>query len=219
MLTDPAVDVKNLNINQHFTNCEKLLLEAVAPHPSGHQDAIIEHGYTGVIDANHICDIQGTLMVSIINKRMLFLSEFRKGLELFGLSKCLQENPGIFKPLFVRGVEDKVDANCLLSTLRPVYSEQGTSRRPLEESLIDHLQDFLMSLEDGEMSGYKEALAWNHDAADNDVDDHFQAADLTPAGVLGWLTGQKHKPINGDQKCVFACVLQRPILFHTIGPC
>ena len=38
------------------------------------------------------------------------------------------------------------------------------------------------------MSGYKEALAWNHDAADNDVEDHFQAADLTPAGVLGWLT-------------------------------
>ena len=29
----------------------------------------------------------------------------------------------IFKPLFVRGVEDKVDANYLLSTLRPVNKE------------------------------------------------------------------------------------------------
>lgn len=87
------------------------------------------------------------------------MDEFRKGLELFGLSKCLQENPEICKVIFVRGVEDKVDANYLLTILKPVYSEERTSRRQLEEALLDHFQDFLMSLEEGEMSGYKEALA------------------------------------------------------------
>ena len=129
----------------------------------------INRGYTGIIDDNNISDISGTMMVSMISKRLLFLDEFRKGSELFGLSKCLQENPGIFKALFVRGVEDKVDANYLLSILKPIYSKEGTSRRPLQEALLDHFQDFLMSLEDGVMSGYKEALAWNHGAGDSAV--------------------------------------------------
>jgi D-serine dehydratase len=72
--------------------------------------------------------------------------------------------------------------------------------------MVDHFQDLLISLEDDkQVTGYTEALAWN-DGQDsiantegNDKEtDSYQTQDLTPAGVLGWLTGQKHVPINED---------------------
>lgn len=31
-----------------------------------------------------------------------------------------------------------------------------------------------------------------------------QAMDVSPAGVLGWLTGQKHRPVNGEQLTITA---------------
>ena len=67
--------------------------------------------------------------------------------------------------------------------------------------MIDHFQDFLIGLEDNYITGYKEALAWDTEegASADSVEEHFQMADLTPAGVLGWMTGQQHKPINGDK--------------------
>jgi len=52
-----------------------------------------------------------------------------------------------------------------------------------------------------------EALAWKEK---NDITDEngileaeeYQALDGSPAGVLGWLTGQKHRPVNGEQLTV-----------------
>ena len=75
---------------------------------------------------------------------------------------------------------------------------------------MDFLQDFLFTLEDEpgvNAAGYAEAIA------SDDTDDptnhtntevvqtqvQFQCPDCSPAGVLGWLTGQKHKPINGEE--------------------
>jgi urease accessory protein UreE len=76
----------------------------------------------------------------------------------------------------------------------------------VEEQMVDHFQDLLISLEDDEqVTGYTEALAWNdgHDSIANTQRNDketgsYQSTDLTPAGVLGWLTGQKHVPINED---------------------
>ena len=45
-----------------------------------------------------------------------------------------------------------------------MYSPEGTSRRTVEETLIDNFQDFLMGLEDEKMTGYTEMIAWSsHD--------------------------------------------------------
>ena len=30
----------------------------------------------------------------------------------------------------------------------------------------------------------------------------YQVVDVSPAGVLGWLTGQKHRPVNGEQPSI-----------------
>ena len=53
-----------------------------------------------------------------------------------------------------------VDADYLLSVLKPEYSPNETSRRQREEIIMDHFQDFITSLEDEKVVGYAEAVAW-----------------------------------------------------------
>ncbi len=136
----------------------------------------------------------------------MYLSEFLKGLEFFGVAANVVQHPSIFKEAFVNTSRSTVDANYVVSLFSPVHSPEGTSLRHIEEQIVDCFQDFLIQLEDNEVSGYSEAIAWrNQDEQDESVaygsDEHqecFQSADLTPAGILGWLTGQKHEPINGE---------------------
>ena len=93
------------------------------------------------------------------------------------------------------------------SLMKPKYSPEGSSRKRVEESVMDHFKDFLLSLEDEKrISGYKEAIAWNYDEDDGNESGRkstieepkelFQTADATVPGVLGWLTGQRHKPLD-----------------------
>ena len=57
-------------------------------------------------------------------------------------------------------------------------------------------------MEDKNITVYTEALAWKEDnnvtdkSDDNEVG-KYQVEDVSPCGVLGWLTGQKHRPVNG----------------------
>ena len=79
-------------------------------------------------------------------------------------------------------------------------------------------------MEDKNITDYTEALAWKEK---NDITDEngvleaekYQAVDVSPAGVLGWLTGQQHCPVNGEQPTIRAhfdhdCMERNPK--HTI---
>ena len=86
-------------------------------------------------------------MVSLLSRRALFLKEFGKGLELFGLASLVQGNADLCKSLFVKDTKANiVDANYIVSVLKPMYSQEGTSRRITEEAVIDNFQDFLMRM-------------------------------------------------------------------------
>jgi hypothetical protein len=207
MLVNPkAVDMNDLKVDQRFTLTEKQQLDSIREEPTSHDEFIIEHGYTGIINADNVDAIIATVMISMISRRLLYLSEFLKGLELFDVAANVTQHPSIFKEAFVNTNRGKVDANYVVSLFSPVHSPEGTSRRHIEEQIVDCFQDFLIQLEDNKVSGYSEAIAWkNQDEQDESVacgsDEHqecFQSADLTPAGILGWLTGQKHAPINGE---------------------
>ena len=66
--------------------------------------------------------------------------------------------------------------------------------------MMDFFQDFLFRMEDdpsGNVTGYAEAIASN-DTDDltthtntevAQINEQFQSADCSPAGVMGWLTG------------------------------
>ena len=127
--------------------------------------------------------------------------------------------------LFVKGHIDDVDANYLAGLLRPQYSPEGSSRKLLEEKVVDHLQDFLLSLEDDNITGYSAPMAWNYeeshlqDKVEFAAEEQFHSPDLTASGVMGWLTGQRHREMNGQKvkitvKFDHECKIRNPN--HTI---
>ena len=79
------------------------------------------------------------------------------GLDSYGLRNILQTHPNVCKALFVQDDHDEsaVDANYLFSIMNPEFSEAGSTRKEIEESMMDFLQDFLFGLEDKPcVSGY-----------------------------------------------------------------
>ena len=162
-MVNPETDFKSLNV-EHITAEEKTMLENIQHDLDNHRDTIVDHGYTGVIDKQHLNDITGSILISLVTRRQLYLSEFMRGLELYGLADIIRQKPEICKALFVMGHEKDVDANYVFSLMKPCYSVEGSTRKEVEESVMDSFQDFLISLEDEQkISGYTEALIWNYD--------------------------------------------------------
>lgn len=85
-----------------------------------HCDYILERGYTGIISEKHTDDILGSILVSIWNKRVLCLKEFKEGMALYGLASILSHIPAACKPLFGKGLVNDVDANYLTEVLQPL---------------------------------------------------------------------------------------------------
>ena len=87
MLTH-KVNLDQLDAETHFTPKDKELFEEIRicdSYDDSLQDLILDHGYSGPLDKTHQADIIGTIQVSIINKRLLYLREFREGLKLFNV--------------------------------------------------------------------------------------------------------------------------------------
>ena len=239
-LVNPITDPNTISKDQ-VTVSEKDMINEITTDTEKHRDYILDHGYTGIISGENIKQIRGTILISIATKRQLYLQEFLKGLKLYGVSEIIKLNPEACRPLFVQGyLHGAVDANYVFSLMKPRFSEEGSNRRELENEVMDSFQDFLISLEDdGNHTGSVEAVAWNYEESqsvgwesnssvpDKPTDDKFQMADVTVPGVLGWLTGQKHKPISGDTLTIRVsfdhdCLKRNPshtICFPIVGAC
>ncbi len=68
------------------------------------------------------------------------LNEFRRGLNLYGLADMIHEHSQIMYSLFVSGQQKAVDADNVLSLLKPEFSEEGSSRRVDEEYMMDYFK-------------------------------------------------------------------------------
>lgn len=234
-LVNPEFEIMSLKEENDLTLSESQLLDGIKSDIDNHRDTILEHGYTGPIDMAHIDDIVRSVTVSLVNKRILYLREFKEGLTLYGLSEIVTNQPKVCLPLFVREQVQNVDATYLFSVINPEYSPVGSSRRELEETLMDDFQDFLMALDEGTITGYDSQVAWNYNENPDDIPeadaepfvDKFQTVELTSAGVMGWLTGQKHRQLNGEKLEILAkfdheCLIHQPahsICFPIVGAC
>ena len=146
------------------------------------------------------------MLVSIVTKRLMYLKEFFLGLELFGFGSILKNNVELLKEFFVV-TDNEVDANFVLSALTANFSATGSKRRKDEELIIDYFQDMLINLEDGKVSGQSEPLAYLHGDKGIEGSIEFEddtvasetTPDLSPAGMFKWLTGQRHKSLNGEK--------------------
>lgn len=236
LLVNPEVDVKNLSAESHLTAADQSIINQIREDVTPHQEMIIEHGYTGNIDQEHVDDIVQSIIISIVTRQVVIMKEFMEGLHLYGLAKIVLSNPQVCKPLFVKaaGAQDQVDANYLFSLVQPMYSTPGSSRRQVEENIMDHLQDFLISLEDDQnITGYASPVTWNYEDQ-KESDQHpiqplekFETPELKPSGIMGWLTGQKHRPLNGEELVIIAsfdhdCFANNPnhkICFPNVRAC
>ena len=129
MFCDPnSVDLQNLSMKEHLTSKEVEKMTDIENNPTEHREYIIENGYTGFISPSNINDIIGTVLVSIVTKRLAYLKEFYTGLQLLRFGLILKSNSELLKPIFV-GQVDKVDANFLVASIKATFSELETNRR------------------------------------------------------------------------------------------
>ena len=216
---------------------EKITLANIRLDCTKHSDFIIEHGYTGIIDQKFIQDIVNSLKVRFVSDRMLYMQEFKKGQDIYGLGDLIQRNPDVCRPFFVKDFKKDLvpDADYLFSLMEPIFSEEGSTKRVIEESIMDYIQDLLIALEDTSVSGYSAPVAWNYDESQNDpstpaedAEGLFETADMSVGGVIGWLTGQRHKHVSRKEKPTITinfdheCLLRNPnhkICFPLIGAC
>ena len=113
------MDIRELSPDKHLTSQEKQMVDAIKEDVNKHQDYILEcDGYTGLISEERTEDIIGSVLVSIWNKRVLCLKEFKEGMSPYGLASILKHSPVACKPLFVKGHIDEVDANYLTGLLQ-----------------------------------------------------------------------------------------------------
>ncbi|XP_078354414.1 uncharacterized protein LOC144639023 [Oculina patagonica] len=235
-LVNPKLDILNLSEENDLTQSEQQLLDSIKSDIDNHRDTILEHGYTGPIDMAHIDGIVRSVAVSLVNKRILYLQEFKEGLKMYGLADIVTNQPAVCQPFFVKEQVQDVDATYLFSLINPEFSPAGSTRRELEETMMDNFQDFLMALDEGPITGYDCPVAWNY-SEDHPGDilepntegsfEKFDTAELTSAGVMGWLTGQKHRQLNGQKVEIIAkfdheCLMRNPshtICFPLVGAC
>ena len=98
------------------------------------------------------------------------------------------------------------------------------------------MQDTIISLEDGEVAGETDQLAYlqtnDHDCGFGEGKSYSDVIDrlkfeLSAAGVFQWLTGQRHKPVNGEKvtgtvEFDHDCLERNPqhsICFPTVSAC
>ena len=118
LLVNPDIDVKNLSPETHLTAADQSVINQIREDVTPHQEMIIEHGYTGKINQEHVEDIVQSIVISIVTRQVVIMKEFMEGLQLYGLAKIVLSNPEVCKTLFVKaaGAQDQVDANRVLHT-------------------------------------------------------------------------------------------------------
>ena len=228
------VDMMSIT-DEHLSSKELKLLTEIRSDCTKYNDLIIDNGYTGTVDEEHIEAIIGALKVSFVSKRMLYMKEFSIGLNSYGLADIIKDKPVEYQPLFVNGLLNKElapDSDYLYSLMVPQFSEEGSSRRTIEENMMDTFQDTLNAFEDKEVAGSDTTIAWNYD--DDDCEDSGQKEEpvlespvLTIPGVFGWLTGRQHKPIIGERPTITVlfdheCMNRNPkhsVCYPLIGAC
>jgi hypothetical protein len=184
------IDVLNIR-DEDLTREELKVLDDVKADCTSYTDLIVEHGYSGHITGDKIEEIINSLKVSFVNQRYLYMSEFKIGLNSYGLGDLVSVYPDLCKQFFLEEFHSQTvpDGDYLYSLLRPKYSPESSTRRVTEESMMDHLQDLLISFEDCEVSTKAVVIAGGVDGETSEkcsttADETFQEADLLIAGIM-----------------------------------
>jgi hypothetical protein len=231
------VDLLNIQ-DKDLTAEEHTILGNVREDCTKHLDFIVENGYSGQVTNDHVDEIISSIKVSFVSRRSLYMNEFKVGLNTYGLGDLISSHPDICNKLFLQDyhAETVPDGNYLITLLRPRYSPEATSKRSVEESLMDHMQDLLISFEDKKITGMSAPVAWRDDddeivetcaTGNAETEEVLETADISVAGIMGWLTGQKHKEAYGAKPTItvhfdHGCLERNPkhtVCYPLVGAC
>ena len=73
LLFNPDVDVKNLSPESHLTAADQSAIKQIREDVTPHQEMIIEHGYTGKINQEHVEDIVQSIVISIVTRQVVIM--------------------------------------------------------------------------------------------------------------------------------------------------
>ncbi|CAI5637638.1 unnamed protein product [Oreochromis niloticus] len=110
-------------------------------------DEIVTCGYTNQIKMDSKESMIRAIVLHSTTRLIPMLQQLRKGMELYGLVNLMAVNPEACHSLFVPGKILKPDADFIMMSCQPHFSEKGTSRERTERKIINFLQDFLQEIE------------------------------------------------------------------------
>jgi hypothetical protein len=179
------LDVLNIS-HEELTKEERAILDEVRANCLSHNDFIIENGYPGEITIDHVEEIVNSLKVSFVNRRYFYMNEFKIGLNAYGLGDLISSHPDICNPFLLEEFHDETvpDGGFLFTLLKPKYSPESTTKRVIEESMTDRLQDLLISFEDQEVTTKAAPIAWREGDDDGIDGEAYQSTSGTAEEVL-----------------------------------
>ena len=74
-------------------------------------------------------------------------NEFKEGLETLGVLHAIQQHPEKFIDVFCKSNMPVLDAKMVDLIFFPMFDEEGTNRRPLQEQTIVYWRDYLQDCE------------------------------------------------------------------------
>ena len=74
------------------------------------------------------------------------LDQLTQGLEICGILPLIRKYPRVMKELFMYNPDDKITVELMMGMFDVKYSEQGSSRRELEERTIQFWNEFLIDV-------------------------------------------------------------------------
>ncbi|CAI5678078.1 unnamed protein product [Oreochromis niloticus] len=157
-------------------------------------DEIVSCGYTNQIKMDSKESMIRAIVLHSTTRLIPMLQQLRKGMELYGLVNLMAVNPEACHSLFVPGKILKPDADFIMMSCQPHFSEKGTSRERTERKIINFLQDFLQEIEASE----KTSETFSNVTDGNTGGEKSES--LAVQHVLQWMTGQSHVPILPDEK-------------------
>ncbi|XP_039866267.1 uncharacterized protein LOC120720599 [Simochromis diagramma] len=160
-------------------------------------DEIVSCGYTNQIKMESKESMIRAIVLHSTTRLIPMLQQLRKGIELYGLVNLMAVNPEACHSLFVPGKILKPDADFIMMSCQPHFSEKGTSRERTERKIINFLQDFLQEIEVSEKTSetFSNITDGNTGGAGGE-----KSESLAVHHVLQWMTGQSHVPILPDEK-------------------
>ena len=81
MLANSNVDLRSLDLEHHLTQPEREQIAKLKDDLVNYKDIIIDHGYTGPIKEDMMDDIIGSVVISIVSRKLLSLGEFMERLQ------------------------------------------------------------------------------------------------------------------------------------------